>query len=72
VEVRRKFWNFPDDAGRTDVTPPLLLDFSAKPELRGLARVVGALQAVAAPLGVEFFLMGAAARDLGKESDTSS
>ena len=40
------------------------LDFSAKPELRGLARVTGALQAVAAPLGVEFFLMGAAARDL--------
>jgi predicted nucleotidyltransferase len=40
------------------------LDFSAKPELRGLARVAGALQAVAAPLGVEFFLMGAAARDL--------
>lgn len=40
------------------------LDFSAKPELRGLAQVAGALQAVAAPLGVEFFLMGAAARDL--------
>lgn len=40
------------------------LDFSTQPELRGLARVVGALQAVAAPLGVEFFLMGAAARDL--------
>ncbi len=40
------------------------LDFSAKPELRALARVAGALQAVAAPLGVEFFLMGAAARDL--------
>lgn len=40
------------------------LDFSATPELRALARVAGALQAVAAPLGVEFFLMGAAARDL--------
>lgn len=40
------------------------LDFSTKPELRGLARIVGALQAVAAPLGVGFFLMGAAARDL--------
>jgi len=40
------------------------LDFSVKPELRGLARVVSALQAVATPLGVEFFLMGAAARDL--------
>jgi predicted nucleotidyltransferase len=40
------------------------LDFSANPELRGLERVAGALQAVAAPLGVEFFLMGAAARDL--------
>lgn len=25
VEVRRKFWNFPDDAGRTDVTPPVLV-----------------------------------------------
>jgi predicted nucleotidyltransferase len=40
------------------------LDFSAKPELRGLAHVAGALQAMAAPLGVEFFLIGAAARDL--------
>jgi predicted nucleotidyltransferase len=40
------------------------LDFSAKPELRGLARVASALEAAAAPLGVEFFLMGAAARDL--------
>lgn len=25
VDVRRKFWNFPDDAGRTDVTPPVLV-----------------------------------------------
>ena len=25
VEVRRKFWNFPDDAGRADVTPPVLV-----------------------------------------------
>ncbi len=40
------------------------LDFSTKPELRGLALVAGALQAGAAPLGIEFFLMGAAARDL--------
>jgi len=40
------------------------LDFSTTLELRGLARVAGALQAVAAPLGIEFFLMGAAARDL--------
>lgn len=40
------------------------LDFSAQSELHALARVAGALQAVAAPLGVEFFLMGAAARDL--------
>jgi predicted nucleotidyltransferase len=40
------------------------LDLSAKIELRGLARVVRALHAVAAPHGVEFFLMGAAARDL--------
>lgn len=38
----------------------MLLDFSDKPELGGLARVVGVLQAMAAPLGVEFFLMGAA------------
>ncbi|MGP1678769.1 MAG: nucleotidyl transferase AbiEii/AbiGii toxin family protein [Burkholderiales bacterium] len=42
----------------------MLLDFSTTPELRGLALVAGALQSVAAPLGVEFFLMGAAARDL--------
>lgn len=41
-----------------------LLDFSTKPELRGLAMVVGALQGVATPLGLGFFLMGAAARDL--------
>lgn len=40
------------------------LDFSARTELRGLARVASALEAAAAPLGVEFFLMGAAARDL--------
>jgi len=25
VEVRRKFWNFPADAGRADVTPPILV-----------------------------------------------
>lgn len=25
VEVRRKFWNFPADAGRNDVTPPVLV-----------------------------------------------
>lgn len=40
------------------------LDFSRKTELLGLARMVRDLQAVAEPLGVEFFLMGAAARDL--------
>lgn len=40
------------------------LDFSQKAELLGLAHVVRALQAVAGLLGVEFFLMGAAARDL--------
>ena len=32
--------------------------------MRGLATVVGALQGVATPLGLAFFLMGAAARDL--------
>ncbi|OGA90099.1 MAG: hypothetical protein A3G27_18075 [Betaproteobacteria bacterium RIFCSPLOWO2_12_FULL_66_14] len=40
------------------------LDFSGEPDLRGLGRLVRALRAVAEPLGVEFFLMGAAARDL--------
>lgn len=39
-------------------------DFSTKPDLRGLARVVADLQKVATPLGVEFFMMGAGARDL--------
>ena len=40
------------------------LDFSQKPELTSLGRVISALQVVAAPAGVEFFLTGAAARDL--------
>jgi predicted nucleotidyltransferase len=40
------------------------LDFSTALDLRGLARVVHGLQAVAEPAGVEYFLMGAAARDL--------
>jgi len=40
------------------------LDFSQKPDLLPLARVAGALQAVAAPMNIEYFLMGAAARDL--------
>ncbi|MEP7182668.1 MAG: nucleotidyl transferase AbiEii/AbiGii toxin family protein [Betaproteobacteria bacterium] len=40
------------------------LDFSQKLDLLPLARVVGALQAVAAPAGVQFFLIGAAARNL--------
>ena len=40
------------------------LDFSQKPELKSLGRVINALQVVAAPAGVEFFLTGAAARDL--------
>ncbi|MFM9971329.1 MAG: hypothetical protein ACKVQK_23345 [Burkholderiales bacterium] len=39
-------------------------DFSTNPDLRGLARLAADLHAVAGPLGVEFFLMGAAARDL--------
>lgn len=40
------------------------LDFSDKPDLAPLAQVTRDLQTVAAPLGTEFFLMGAAARDL--------
>lgn len=40
------------------------LDFSGRAELGSLAQVVRALQAVAGPLGIEFFLIGAAARDL--------
>ncbi len=39
-------------------------DFSDKAELLGLARLVRALRRVAEPLGVEFFMIGAAARDL--------
>ena len=39
-------------------------DFSSNSDLAPLARVVNALQAATAPLAVEFFLMGAAARDL--------
>jgi predicted nucleotidyltransferase len=40
------------------------LDFSQKPDLLPLARVVNALQAIAEPAGIEFFVMGAAARDV--------
>jgi predicted nucleotidyltransferase len=40
------------------------LDFSQKTDLVPLARVANALRAVAAPASIEFFLMGAAARDL--------
>ena len=39
-------------------------DFSQKAELKPLALVVSALQSVAQPAGIDFFLMGAAARDL--------
>ena len=39
-------------------------DFSPNPDLRGLARLAADLHALAVPLGVELFLMGAAARDL--------
>lgn len=39
-------------------------NFSQKPELKPLALVVSALQSVAQPAGIDFFLMGAAARDL--------
>ena len=41
-----------------------LLDFSQKSDLVPLAMVVQALQVVAQPLGIDYFLMGAAARDL--------
>lgn len=40
------------------------LDFSRKPDLLPLAGLVRALQGVAAPAGVQYFLMGATARDL--------
>lgn len=40
------------------------LDFSQKAELAPLGRVLAALQAVAIPAGVEFVMMGAAARDI--------
>ncbi len=40
------------------------LDFSLKTELEPLARVVDSLQAVAQPMGIDFFLMGATARDV--------
>ena len=42
----------------------MLHDLSAKFDLLPLAQVVRPLQAVAAPLGAGFFLMGAAARDV--------
>src|SRR5689334_20261876 len=40
------------------------LDLSQKPDLLPLARVVHALQGIALGEGLEFFLMGAAARDV--------
>jgi predicted nucleotidyltransferase len=40
------------------------LDFSLKPELRPLAELVRSLRSVADPTGVQFLLIGAAARDL--------
>jgi predicted nucleotidyltransferase len=42
----------------------MLFDFSQKADLKPLALVVSALQAVARPAGMDFFLIGAAARDL--------
>lgn len=42
----------------------MLLDLSAKFDLLPLAQVARPLKAVAVPLGAEFFLMGAAARDV--------
>ena len=41
-----------------------LIDLSNKPDLKPLATVVKALQSVTTVLGLRFFLMGAAARDL--------
>lgn len=43
---------------------PMSFDFSQKADLKSLAHVVRDLQAVAQPMGIKFFLMGAAARDL--------
>lgn len=43
---------------------PISFDFSDKPELISLAHIVRDLQTVATPAGIEFFLMGAVARDL--------
>lgn len=43
---------------------PMLLDFSQKPELRPLADLVSSLRSAATPMGVEFLLIGAGARDL--------
>lgn len=40
------------------------LDLSQKADLVPLAQVVGSLQRVAQPMDVDFFLMGAAARDV--------
>lgn len=39
-------------------------DFSKRNELVALARLARSVQAVAQPMGIEYFLMGAAARDL--------
>ncbi len=41
-----------------------LIDLSSKPDLKPLGTVVKALQSAAGALGMRFFLMGAAARDL--------
>lgn len=41
-----------------------LIDLSNQPDLKPLATVVRALQPAASALGMRFFLMGAAARDL--------
>ncbi|WP_411884435.1 nucleotidyl transferase AbiEii/AbiGii toxin family protein [Polaromonas sp. YR568] len=43
---------------------PISFDFSTRPELLSLAHIARDLQAVAEPMGIEFFLMGAMARDL--------
>lgn len=44
--------------------PTMSLDFSKKPDLSSLAVEVRDLHAIAQPMPVDYFWMGAAARDL--------
>ena len=41
-----------------------MLDLSADPDLRSLAAIVGDIQDIAAPLGADYLIIGATARDL--------